>query len=637
MEHVIRTVGSIAGAALVTVVALRLLGMRRGWVSALIAGVTGWGIAVLVVLGTSGWDWGADGLALHLGAVGIPSTMAVAVFLDLLARPGSLAVGERAGLIVAPRPIRSLRRRIAVVRRYRELLRIARREGFLSPRDREEREAQPIRLRRVLESAGGVYVKLGQLAATRVDLLPPSWCDELARLQQDVAPEPWERIAEVLRAELGDIDTVFASFDEVPLAAASIGQTYCARLLTGEEVVVKVQRPDIAITMDRDLAALALVAGLVQRRTRFGRSIRIGDILDQFGVGLLAELDFRREADTMAEMAARMDGTSGVRIARVHRSLCTARVLVQERLVGRTVTEARHLDEEARRALASALVRSMLDQILRFGLFHADPHPGNVFVLDSGELGLIDLGSVGRLDPIQQAAVVDVFVALGRRDVELLRDGVERITTLDERVAPDELSRALARIVADHVRPGGATDPRVMQEMVVMLGRFGMRMPTDVLLLSRALATVDGTLRVLSPDVTLMAAVSEVVSDPRDVMPTPQEMVRDELLSALPRLRQLPERVDRLLATAGRGELRLRTVVDEDQGRILRTLVNRGLLAFVGAILLGVSAMLLVATEDGPAVAGETGLFEVFGYGGLLAGSVLVLRVLAAVTRDGTV
>ena len=108
-----------------------------------------------------------------------------------------------------------------------------------------------------------------------------------------------------------------------------------------------------------------------------------------------------------------------------------------------------------------------------------------------------------------------------------------------------------------------------------MLGRFGMRMPTDVLLLSRALATVDGTLRVLAPEMTLMAAVAEVVSEPRDVLPPPQEMVRDELIGALPRLRLLPERVDRLLAAAGRGELRLRTIVDEDQGRILRTLVNR--------------------------------------------------------------
>ena len=172
-------------------------------------------------------------------------------------------------------------------------------------------------MRRVLEQAGGVYVKLGQIAATRVDIIPAEICDELAILQNRVTAEPKERIAPFLESELGaSVDEVFAEFDWEPLAAASIGQTYRARLHSGENVVVKVQRPDIEELMERDLAALALLADIAQRRTQFGQGVRSGELLAQFAEGLRAEIDFRHEMDAMEEMAMLLDGRSGVRVAR---------------------------------------------------------------------------------------------------------------------------------------------------------------------------------------------------------------------------------------------------------------------------------------------------------------------------------
>jgi ubiquinone biosynthesis protein len=629
-------------AIVITSTSLRLLGMRRGWGSALLAGALGWGVAVIVAFGLNGWDWGADSLVVHLVAIGIPATMTAAVALDLLARPGSLAIGERAGLVVTPRPMRAVRRRIGVFLRYRELVHIARREGFvaLGSGGAADLESQAVRLRRVLEDAGGVYVKLGQIAATRVDLLPSDVCAELATLQNRVPPESREDIAGVLAAELGDdLDAVFSEFDWEPLAAASIGQTHRARLRTGEAVVVKVQRPGIEATMERDLAALALLADLAQRRTSFGRGIRSGEMLSQFASGLRAELDFRREVDAMTEMAARLDGDAPVRVPTVHRELCTRRVLVQERFEGRTLADAAALDAAGvdRRALADQLLRSMLDQVMRLGFFHADPHPGNVFVLDDGTLGLIDFGAVGRLDPIQQAAIVDILLALSQRDVGLLRDGVERVATIAETTSADELERALARLMAEHVRPGGTIDPNVMQELVVVLSDFGMRLPTDVVLLSRALVTLDGTLRVLCPGQSLLTSAMELMGSPTAAPVVDRAaLVNDELLAILPHVRNLPARLDRILALTARGELRLRTVTDEDGRRIVRTLVNRALLGAIGAAVLAVSAFLLVAQDPGPTVAEGTGLFEVLGYGGLLAGAVLVLRVVAAVARDGT-
>ena len=341
---VVRVAVGVVLAIAITSVSLRLLGMRRGWGTALLAGMVGWGIAVTVALGVNRWDWGADGLRPaprgHRdpgddGGGGRPRPARPA-----RARWRSVSAP---GWSSRPRPLRAIRRRVEVFRRYRELVRLARREGFGRRRSSGETglDGQGVRLRRVLEQAGGVYVKLGQIAATRVDLLPSDVCAELAKLQNRVPPEPREAIAGVLAAELDDdIDTVFAEFDWEPLAAASIGQTHRARLRTGEAVVVKIQRPGIESTMERDLAALALLAELAQRRTSFGQGVRSGELLAQFASGLREELDFRREADAMTEMAARLDGDAAIRIPVLHRHLCTRRVLVQERFEGRTVTDA---------------------------------------------------------------------------------------------------------------------------------------------------------------------------------------------------------------------------------------------------------------------------------------------------------
>lgn len=636
---------AIVIAALATSVSLRLLGIRRGWGSALLSGVIGWGIAASLALALAGWDLDSDDLLMHTIAIGIPATMAVAVALDLLARPGSLAVGERAALVVRPRPLRAIRRRIAVLRRYRELVNLARREGFgpfLSANDRAERtlDHAGVRLRRLLEEAGGVYIKIGQIAATRVDLLSPEICAELAVLQNRVTAEPRELIEPVLEAELGtEVESVFAEFDWEPLAAASIGQTYRARLHSGEPVVVKVQRPGVEDVIERDLAALSLLAKLAQRRTTLGQGIRSAEVLDQFAESLQAELDFLREVDAMVDMAAMLGERSPVRIPKVHEQLCTRRVLVQERFEGITLADTAELDASSidRRALADQLLRTTLDQVLRIGFFHADPHPGNVFVLDDGTLGLIDFGAVGRLDTIQKGAVRDMLAAVVARDAALLRDSIERIADIDEAVSPERLERALARLMAESIRPTGSLEPTVLQDLVRTLSQFGVHLPGDLVLLSRAFVTLDGTLRVIAPGYSIGTAATELLQAPESrTLIDPQALIRSELLSTLPHLGRLPVRIDRVLTLAARGDLRVRTVTDEDGGRLLRTLVNRGLLLATGSVFLLTAVLLLVADDQGPMVATGTGLFEILGYGGLLAGTVLLLRVTAAVARDGT-
>ncbi len=648
-EVALRVVVAAALAVITTRLALRLLGVRRGWATALVAGAAGWTIGGLLALGLNGWDWGADGLVIQTLAIAVPATMAIAVGLDLVAAPGSLARAEAAGMLEAPRPLRAVRRRIDVFRRYRELLGLLRAQGFgpmLAAGGRAERAAEPVgvRLRRVLEEAGGVYVKLGQIGATRVDLVPPDICAELAKLQSHAPTEAADGIRAVIESELGrPVEDAFAGFDWEPLAAASIGQTHAARLATGEAVVVKVQRPGIADVMARDLAALALLADFAERRTVIGRSLGTGEVLGQFARSLRAELDFTREARAMADMAALVAANPGsgpgVRIPRVYAELCTERVLVQERLDGETADHADALAAAGvdRRALATTLLRTVLRQILEFGFFHADPHPGNVFVLSDGSLGLIDFGAVGRLDSVQRAAVVEMVAGLVRQDVALIRAGIEAVADLGDAPSAERLDRAIARALAESVEPGGAVSPDVLQSLVPMLSEFGIRLPGDLVLLSRALVTLDGTIGVLSPGLSVMSAAMEVAG-PAAAEPIvdPREAAQVELAAAAVRLRHLPDRLDRTLALAARGDLRFRTVLAEDEARVLRTLVNRALLAAAGAAFLLASAVLLAAASNSPAAVGGASIYEILGYGGLLAGSVLLLRVVAQVARDGT-
>jgi ubiquinone biosynthesis protein len=403
--------------------------------------------------------------------------------------------------------------------------------------------------------------------------------------------------------------------------------------------VVKVQRPGISEVMERDLAALGLIAEVAQRRTAIGQGMRSGEVLNQFATSLREELDFRREADAMQEMRILLGPRSTVRIPQVHREFCTRRLLVQERFDGWTVADIEHVDaaDLDRRGLAEQLLRATIDQVLRIGFFHADPHPGNIFAFPDGTLGLIDFGAVGRLDPIQQAAVVDILGALVQRNVALLRDGIERVADLTESVSREQLERALARLMADHLRATGAMDPSVLQDLIALLTNFGVRLPGELVVLSRALVTLDGTLRVLAPDLSLVSATAEIMTAPAAASPVaPETMIRDELLAALPQLRRLPDSIDRILTLTGRGDLRIRHVMDEDARRTVRTLVNRTLLSAVGAAFLLFATMLLVSADAGPRVSDGLGLFEVFGYGGLVLGTVLLLRVVAAVARDGT-
>ena len=590
------------------------------------------------------WDWDDRSLAWFTIVLAIPMTMVLMLALDLFAKPGSLARGDRAGLVQAPHPIAGIKAKVEPFARYRELLGILRRHGLMSrvsgESDDLDEDPEPaaVRLREALEEAGGVYVKLGQIAATRIDLLPADVCEELTKLQSRSTPVPADDVRIVLEGEYGrSVEEVFESFEWTPLAAASIGQTHTAVLRTGEAVVVKVQRPGINATIERDLAALNQLARLAERRTITGRDLRVSQLAEEFGRSLRSELDFRDEANATAVMHSLMPEDGSVKAPVVYPELCTRRVVVQERMNGVPLSELPTDSDVDRDALARAFLAVNIDQILNKGIFHADPHPGNVMVLDDGTIGMIDFGAVGRLDTIQEDAVVDMLIALTQRDASMLRDGVERVADVGSHVSRDKLERALARLLADHVGAGGSIDVAALADLIPLLGTFEITLPGDLVVLLRALITLDGTLGVLSPGFSVVSAGKQLAQDAAEeqMAGDPNEILQQALIGELPVLRRLPADVGRTLALASRGSLQFRTVASEDDARFTRTMWNRTLLAVVGAAVALVS-VLLMGVEAGPRLGGDTRLVVVLGAGGLFFGTVLLFRVVAAVVRDGT-
>jgi ubiquinone biosynthesis protein len=622
-----------------TLVAARLLGARRSWVAIAAAGAIGWAAANVVDLGLRQWDWDAAGLSLRTVVFAVLFTMLAAVVLDLVARPGTLARGDRAGLLVLPRPFRDVRRRLRPYRRYQEIAAIARRHGLVFDRSRR-REALVDRsfgvaLRQTLEEAGIVFIKLGQMASTRDDLLPGELTEELSRLQSSAEPAPREAMQALLEDELGrSVDEVFATFDWTPIGSASVAQAYAATLPTGDEVIVKVQRPDMDEQVALDAVTVLHLARAVER-TPMGRDLHARELATEFVRTLHDELDFRLEAANILDIGDAIDGSPGVRVPRVHPELVTRRVVVEERFRGPSVSDRARIAALGLepRDLADRLVQAMLDQLLH-GHFHADLHPGNVLLLDDGSLGLIDFGLTGRLDASLRSALLDLVAAFAAGDPAGLREGIEQVAVVGVVGQDLALDQALARLLSDATRSGGGVGVEAMNDLVLLLSSFDIHLPSELTTCLRALVLLDGTVRAIDPDFVLIDAVREKVGGPTNLLEGPAgDQLQEELLRQLPRLRRLPTHLERIAAVTARGDLRARVSLlslPEDV-RVLTLLVNRVLLVVAGSALVLGAAVLVAATTGDDA----TSLAEVIGFICLGVGLLLILRVVAAVVRDG--
>lgn len=277
--------------------------------------------------------------------------------------------------------------------------------------------------------------------------------------------------------------------------------------------------------------------------------------------------------------------------------------------------------------------------MLSHGHFHADAHPGNVLLLDDGTLGLIDFGATGRLDARQRTALLEMTLSARRGDSAGLRDAIEQVAIIGSDGSDAALERALARFLSENVGAGRAVTAKALNDLIPLLATFDIRLPSELSVFFRALVLLDGTARTISPGYSLVDGMGRVFEHG---MPTaePGASVQDRLvqglLAELPRLQRLPSQVDRPASLAGRGELRTRIALfsTEQDARVITTLVNRLVLGLAGALLF-IGSTLLLMVSDGSSSSINTSLTRTFGYVGLALAATMLLRVVAAIVREG--
>ncbi|MFD9896149.1 ABC1 kinase family protein [Amycolatopsis sp. NPDC059027] len=645
MENLLLSLLSIPLLALVlwplVVASRRVLGVRIGFVRAVCGAAFGWMVAAAVARAFSpsmaASPAAAAGLLIPLAGCAFLATL-VFLFVAEMALPA----GSGRGLFSL---VRAARTKVSRGRRYSQITRIAIKHGlgrYLVGRREPDvapgRQAALARsLRRALEDGGVTFVKLGQLLSTRADLLPPVFVEELGKLQDQVRPAPTEAVRAVLRAELGgEPEDVFAEFDPEPLAAASIAQVYQAKLKNGEDVVVKVQRPEVREQAERDVDIVRRVAVALDERADWARALGVIDLADGFAAALAEELDFRTEARNIEAVTAQ----SGMDVAlpTVHKALSTERVLVMRRLVGKPIASVRDtIPAPQRVTLARSMLRCLLDQVMVGGVFHADPHPGNVLLLTDGRLGLLDFGSVGRLDAGLRGGLQNLILALDRGDPAGLRDGLLEVVDRPEVIDEQRLERALGALVAKHFGPGRTADVDLFTGLFRVVADFRLSVPPPIAAVFRALATVEGTLAALAPDFDVVTEARSFAAEQIGAGLRPESLRRtavNEVMALLPVLRRLPRRVDRIGAALEEGRLsvNVRLFSDKRDEDVVTGLVHEAMLALLGAAT-GLMAVLLLASSGGPLIAPDLSLHHVFGYNLLVISALVGLRLLFVVFR----
>jgi ubiquinone biosynthesis protein len=619
----------------------RLLGIDRGrWGVTLLAVVVGEACAVLVLRIAIGNVRDLPPRA-AFGAYALVTVFAMLaiVVVELIARPRA---GRRVPSI--PRPIRGLRHLARRAVRYVRVSTIAVRQGLLHPGG-DGPEVRGSRLGHSLaatfEDAGGLFVKLGQAMAAQPHLVTRAVAAELARLQDQAAPADPAAARAVIEEELGPPEEVFTELSSDPIGSASIAQTYVARLRNGQrEVVVKVQRPGVRESIEQDLDILARLTNRLDRRTTWARALGLKELVAGFAARTREELDFRIEASHTVAFKRALQDSDPVTVPEVIEEFCTSRVMVEERIEGRSIGAPGALDglePDRRRALADGLLSLTIRQMLAGEPFHADPHPGNVFLSPDDRLALIDFGAVGRLDRFERSGLVDLMRGLQTEDPSLLREAALRIGTHTKRIDEEALDRELARLLSGAMRPDGTLNPDIFGDALFVFRDFGIVLPRSTTTLFRTLVTLLGTLQTIEPGYDIGEAARRLAGDggAQQVAPrTLQELVLQEAINAGPALARLPREADELARALLRGELRTRVSLlsEPEDVRVARGMVNRVVTGLVGsALALSSSILLTVRTAPGP---GGLNLLNLLGGIGLFFSVLLLLRLVVQILRE---
>jgi predicted unusual protein kinase regulating ubiquinone biosynthesis (AarF/ABC1/UbiB family) len=502
-----------------------------------------------------------------------------------------------------------------------------------------EPDGDPEALARDLEEMGPTFVKLGQLLSTRADLLPVPYLEALARLQDTVDPVPFEEVEAIVASELGvRLSKAFSEFEAAPLASASLGQVHRAALRDGRPVAVKVQRPDIRGRIAGDFEALAKLAALLDRWPGFAGQVDLGNTVDEMRRTVLAELDYTREAANLDTLAENLREYRRLVVPRPVADYSTSRVLTMELVRGRKITALgplTRLDLDGE-ALAEELLHAYLKQVLVDGFFHADPHPGNVFVTDDGRLALLDLGMVARVAPKARERLLKLVLGLGDGDADAVAEQAialgEPLDGFDE----EGFRRQTAGLVVglEDGRLGRLEMGKVMLRIGGIAGATRLRLPPELTLLGKTLLNLDQIGIVLDPDLDPNALIRSSAAEitRRHVLHafSPSHLF-GRMVEMKELVEQLPGRLNRILDAVARDGFRVSVdAIDEklliDGFQKIANRITAGLL--LASLILGGA---LLARVPG----GGIGDYPPLALAMFLLGAVGALLLVGVIVFDG--
>lgn len=410
------------------------------------------------------------------------------------------------------------------------------------------------------EELGPTYVKLGQLLATRPDLIPPTWVAEFERLHASVQPLSFEVIEQVLKEEFGDsLYNIFDSFDSQPLGSASIAQVHQAKLVDGTDVVIKVQRPGIVDTINDDLSVLYFLAELLQKYIEETRPFNPVGIVDEYFKTLELETNFLIEANNIRRFAENFKNDESIVIPKVYLEWSTERVLILEALKGTPLSAPEKVIDDLeidREAIVKTGLRCYMEMVFHYGFFHGDLHAGNFFILPENKIGLIDFGVVGRLNRKTQTAIANMLLALATEDYDRLAEEYINLAPFNEKIDQDQFARELRDVIAPYygLTLKSVNLGRVLMNSSSVATRNHISLPTELMMFFKSIVTIEGLSRRIIKDFDFLQYALEFAMqlaktqyDPEKLTQEVFEVLRDSknLFYVLPRqLRQALRKIN---------------------------------------------------------------------------------------------
>ena len=467
----------------------------------------------------------------------------------------------------------------------------------------------------ILLTLGPTFIKLGQILSTRPDILPPAYIEVLEGLQDDVPPAPWEESKTVLEDEFGPVDETFDDFDREPISGASLGQVYTARY-EGTDVAVKVRRPGIESLVEADLRTIRWSIPLIRRFIGSGRAFSLENLADEFAKTIREEMDYKREREMLEEIRANFADEDRIRIPTAFEAVSGPRVLTMEYIPGTKISDVDALDDAGidRNDIAETLQEVYLQMIIEDGVFHADPHPGNLAVDDSGRVIFYDFGMAGRVDPFIQAKIVDFYVAVARQDIDGILDTLIAMGTLspeaDREVMGNVMELAIADASGEDIEQYQVN--QIIEQVESTIYEFPLRLPPNLALVLRVATVVEGVCVTLDPEFDFISTATEYLRDEGYYEQTARDLAEDagkQAQRTAEALFTVPPKADDFLERANRGDLHVDVTI-EDDSNVLDKLAMR--IAYSVLLAVGVlSATILYSFADAWRLAGVVLLLAV--------------------------